>query len=368
MRVGIPAEVKNHEYRVSLTPAGAAALTAAGHSVLIQKGAGTASGFQDADYAQVGAEIVPSAAEAWAAEMVLKVKEPVPEEYGFLREDLVLFTYLHLAADRGLTEALMQAGTTSIAYETVQLADGSLPLLTPMSEVAGRLSVLEGASHLRAHAGGAGVLLPGVPGTRNGQVLVIGGGVAGVNAARVAQGLGADVTVMDISLPRLRQVDEAFRGSIRTLASTPYEIAQQVAQSDLVIGAVLVPGAAAPRVVTDEMVAAARPGTVFVDIAVDQGGCFEGSRPTTHHEPTFSVHDALFYCVANMPGAVPATSTPALTNATLPYVLKLADAGWEAALEADAALTEGLSTSAGQLHRPSVAEAHRLPVAGLSRG
>lgn len=364
MRIGIPAEVKNHEYRVALTPAGAEALTSRGHTVLVQTGAGAASGFQNEDYVAVGAEIADDAAQAWSAEMVLKVKEPVASEYGFLREDLVLFTYLHLAADRALTEALLQAGTTSIAYETVQLPDGSLPLLTPMSEVAGRLSVLEGANHLRASAGGAGVLLPGVPGTRSGRVLVIGGGVAGVNAARVAQGLGADVTILDISLPRLRQLDEAFRGRVRTLASTPYEISQQVAQADLVIGAVLVPGAAAPKVVTDEMVRTARPGTVFVDIAVDQGGCFEGSRPTTHHEPTFQVHDAVFYCVANMPGAVPATSTPALTNTTLPYVLMLADAGWQEALAADPALSKGLSTSGGTLHHASVAQAHGLPAAG----
>lgn len=360
MRLGIPTEVKDHEYRVALTPAGTNALTNRGHSVLVQSGAGEGSGFADEAYSAVGAEIVTAASDAWAAEMVLKVKEPVASEHRFLRPDLTLFTFLHLAADRLLTEALLSSETTALSYETVQRPDGSLPLLTPMSEVAGRLALLEGAHHLRAAAGGRGVLLPGVPGAANAKVSVIGGGVAGLNAARMALGLGAEVTVLDVSLPRLREIDTLFGGTIRTLASSEYEVAQEVSEADLVIGAVLVAGSSAPRVVTDEMVKSATPGTVFVDIAVDQGGCFEGSRPTTHHEPIFSVHEAIYYCVANMPGAVPATSTSALTNATLPYVLKMADEGWEAASEADPALGKGVSTTAGKLLSPSVAEAHGM--------
>lgn len=358
MRIGIPAEVKNNEYRVALTPAGANALISAGHAVLLQAGAGERAGYPDAEYSAVGAEIVPEAAAAWAAQLVLKVKEPVASEYGFLREDLTLFTYLHLAADRALTEALLSSGTTAIAYETVQNHDRSLPLLTPMSEVAGRLAPLEGASHLRAAAGGKGILLPGVPGTPNGKVAIVGGGIAGENAARVALGLGAEVTVLDISLPRLRELDLRFGGRVHTAASSEYEIARQVAQADLVIGAVLIPGAAAPKLVTDEMVRSAQPGTVFVDIAIDQGGCFEGSRPTTHHEPTFRVHESIFYCVANMPGAVPATSTTALTNATLPYVLKLAGKGWEAATAVDEALAKGVNVADGRIAHALVREAH----------
>ncbi|WP_300343637.1 alanine dehydrogenase [Nesterenkonia sp.] len=360
MRIGVPTEVKAHEYRVALTPAGADALVGSGHTLLVQSGAGVAAGYPDHLYAEAGAELVASAEEAWAAEMVLKVKEPISSEYQFLREDLVLFTYLHLAADRELTRAILDAGTTAIAYETVQHSDGSLPLLTPMSEVAGRLAALEGANHLRAPAGGRGILLPGVPGTPSGRVVVLGGGVAGENAARVALGLGAEVTVLDISLPRLRQLDTSYSGRLRTRASTPYEIASQVAAADLVIGAVLVPGAAAPKLVTEEMVAQAQPGTVFVDIAVDQGGCFEPSRPTTHTDPTFRVHDAVFYCVANMPGAVPATSTPALTNATLPFVRRLADLGAEQALASDEALAKGLNAAAGRLHNAAVAAAHGM--------
>lgn len=365
MHIGVPAEVKNHEYRVALTPAGAHALVQAGHSVVVQSGAGEAAGHHDDDYRHAGATLTEGsaedgAAEAWAQELVLKVKEPVATEYQYLREDQVLFTYLHLAADRPLTERLIEAGTTAIAYETVQAADGSLPLLTPMSEVAGRFAALEGASHLRAPAGGSGVLLPGVPGAPAGRVLVIGGGIAGENAAAVALGMGAEVTIVDVSLPRLRQLDTRFGGRVRTLYSTSYEIAEQVRRADLVIGAVLIPGAAAPKLVTDEMVASARPGTVFVDIAVDQGGCFASTRATTHDEPTFKVGDAVFYCVANMPGAVPSTSTAALTNATLPYVLKLANQGWVQALENDPALAHGLSTTAGRLRNHAVAAAHDL--------
>ena len=363
MRIVVPAEIKNNEFRVAMTPAGAHALAQRGHEVAIQAGAGIGAGYLDAEYLAAGATIVGTAAEAWSAELVLKVKEPIASEYGFLRPDLTLFTYLHLAADLPLTRAILDSGATAIAYETVQLADRTLPLLTPMSEVAGRLAPQEGAAHLHASRGGRGVLLAGVPGTAKAKVIVIGGGVAGEQAAASAHGMGADVTVLDISLPRLREIDARYGGTIRTLASSPYEIARQVKDADLVIGAVLVPGAAAPKVVTDEMVAAMRPGAVLVDIAIDQGGCFEGSHPTTHADPTFRVHDAIFYCVANMPGAVPATSTPALTNATLPYTLKIADLGWKAALDADSALAKGLNATAGRLTNAGVALAHGLELA-----
>ena len=360
MRIGVPAEIKNNEFRVAMTPAGVHALAQRGHEVAIQSGAGIGAGYHDAEYLAAGAHIVETAAEAWSAELVMKVKEPIAAEYGFLREDLTLFTYLHLAADLPLTRAILDSGVTAIAYETVQLPDRSLPLLTPMSEVAGRLAPQVGAASLHASQGGRGVLLGGVPGTAPAKVVVIGGGVAGEQAAATALGLGADVTVFDISLPKLRELDARYDHRIKTLASSPYEIARQVSDADLVIGAVLVPGAAAPKVVTDEMVASMKPGAVLVDIAIDQGGCFEGSRPTTHAEPTFRVHDAIFYCVANMPGAVPATSTPALTNATLPYALKIADLGWEAALAADPALGLGLNATAGRLVNEGVARAHGL--------
>ncbi|QTX04018.1 alanine dehydrogenase [Agromyces archimandritae] len=363
MLIGVPAEIKNTEFRVAITPAGAHSLTARGHRVLVEHDAGAGSGYLDAEYAAAGAEIVGDAGDVWAAGLVLKVKEPIRPEYGYLRPDLTLFTYLHLAADLPLTRAILESGVTAIAYETVQLADRSLPLLTPMSEVAGRLAPLEGAAQLHAsERGGRGILLAGVPGTAKAKVVVIGGGVAGEQAAAGALGMGADVTVIDISLPRLRELDARYGGRIRTLASSPYEIARQLRDADLVIGAVLVPGAAAPKVVTDEMVAAMRPGAVLVDIAVDQGGCFEGTRPTTHAEPTFRVHDAVYYCVANMPGAVPVTSTPALTNATLPYVLKIADAGWREALAADPALAKGLNASGGRIANAGVAAAHGLEV------
>ncbi|WP_127794060.1 alanine dehydrogenase [Agromyces sp. LHK192] len=360
MHVGVPAEVKNNEFRVAMTPAGVHALAQRGHRVDIQSGAGSGAGYTDAEYVAAGAGIVATADEAWAAELVLKVKEPVEQEYGFLREDLTLFTYLHLAADLPLTRAIIDSGVTAIAYETVQLADRSLPLLTPMSEVAGRLAPQVGAASLLASKGGRGVLLGGVPGTAPAKVVVIGGGVAGEQAAQTALGLGADVTVLDISLPKLREIDERYGHCIKTLASSAYEIARQVRDADLVVGAVLVPGAAAPKVVTDEMVARMKPGAVLVDIAIDQGGCFEGSRPTTHAEPTFTVHDAVYYCVANMPGAVPATSTPALTNATLPYALKIADLGWQAALAEDAALAKGLNATCGRITNAGVAAAHDL--------
>lgn len=360
MHVGVPAEIKNNEFRVAITPAGVHSFVERGHTVSVQAGAGKGAGYSDADYAEAGAKIVADAATAWAAEMVLKVKEPIASEYGFLRPDLVLFTYLHLAADRPLTDALLAAGTTGIAYETVQLPDRSLPLLTPMSEVAGRLAPLVGANHMLAANGGVGVLMAGVPGTSRAKVVVIGGGVAGEQAAVAAAGMGADVTVFDVSLPRLRQLDAIYGGRIRTLASSPYEVARQLTDADLVVGAVLIPGAAAPKVVSDDMVKGMKPGSVLVDIAIDQGGCFEGSHPTTHADPTFKVHNSIYYCVANMPGAVPGTSTPALTNATLPYALAIADKGWQKALADDHALALGLNTENGKLRNAGVAAAHGL--------
>nr|WP_314841189.1 alanine dehydrogenase [uncultured Microbacterium sp.] len=361
MKIGVPTEVKNNENRTSLTPAGADRLTHEGHRVLVQSGAGVGSGISDDAYRAAGAEIVDTAEEAWGrAEMVIKVKEPIAQEYGFLRSDLTLFTYLHLAADRPLTTALVDAGTTAVAYETVQLPDRSLPLLVPMSEIAGRLSVTVGSHSLMRSAGGRGVLMGGIAGTPRAKTVVIGGGVAGEHAAANALGLGAKVTVIDISLPRLRELEHRYGGALETRASSRYDIAEELAGADLVIGSVLIPGAAAPKLVTDEMVAAMRPGSVLVDIAIDQGGCFEGSRPTTHDDPTFAVHDSIYYCVANMPGAVPETATRALTNATLPYVSAIANKGWERAASDDPALAKGLNVQSGRVVLEAVARAHGL--------
>lgn len=361
MKVGVPTEVKNREYRVAITPAGVHQLAALGHEVLVQEGAGLGSAITDDEFRAAGATILPTAEDVWgSADLLCKVKEPVASEYPLLREDLVLFAYLHLAADRPCTDALLAAGTTSIAYETVQLPDGSLPLLAPMSEVAGRLSVQVGAYHLMKNEGGSGILLGGVPGTDAAKVVVIGGGVAGRHATEIAVGMRADVTVLDVSLPRLRELDAAFGGRIRTLASSAYAIERELLDADLVIGAVLVPGARAPRLVSDDLVARMKPGSVLVDIAVDQGGCFASTRPTTHDDPTFVVERSVFYCVANMPGAVPVTSTRALTNVTLPYLTVLADHGWRDALAADPALAAGLTTHAGLLFNDGVAAAHGL--------
>jgi alanine dehydrogenase len=358
MLVGIPTEIKNNEERVAITPAGVHELVNHGHQVLVQAGAGEGSGFTDAEYVAQGAQIAADAKQVWAAaDLLLKVKEPLAAEYPLMRAGQVLFTYLHLAANKDCTDALLAAGTTGIAYETVQLPDRSLPLLQPMSEVAGRLSAQIGAYHLMSAIGGSGVLMGGVPGAPNAKVVVIGGGVAGENAAAVALGMRADVTVIDNSLPRLRQLDATYAGQIKTRASSKLEIAEQLRTADLVIGSVLIPGAKAPKLVTDEMVAGMKPGSVLVDIAIDQGGCFEGSVPTTHDKPTFKVHNSTYYCVANMPGAVPATSTRALTNATLPYVVALANKGLHQALAADAALAKGLNTHNGQVMHPAVAEA-----------
>jgi alanine dehydrogenase len=358
MRVGVPTEIKNNENRVAITPAGVDSLVRRGHEVVIQAGAGVSSRITDADYEAAGATIAATAADVWStADLLIKVKEPIASEYGHLRADQVVFTYLHLAADRELTDALIDSGTTAIAYETVQLADRSLPLLSPMSEVAGRLSITVGSYHLMRSAGGRGTLLGGVPGTPKAKVLVIGGGVAGEHAAANALGMGADVTIIDVSLPRLRALENQFGGRIQTRHSTPFAIAEQVRDADLVIGSVLIPGAAAPKLVTDAMVATMKPGSVLVDIAIDQGGCFEGSHPTTHDEPTFPVHDAVYYCVANMPGAVPETATRALTNATLPYVIALASLGVDAAMAADPALARGLNVRAGRVTNAGVAQA-----------
>jgi alanine dehydrogenase len=359
MKVGIPREVKNHEYRVAITPAGVRELTDHGHEVYLERDAGAGSRLADDAYAAAGATIIPSADEVWGiADMVLKVKEPIAAEYHRMRPGLTLFTYLHLAADKGCTDALLTNKVTGIAYETVQLADGSLPLLAPMSEVAGRLGPQVGAYHLMRQGGGYGALLGGVPGTRQASVVVIGGGVSGQNAAQIAVGMGANVTVLDRNINKLRQIDAIYQGRIQTLASNAYEVERAVLDADLVIGAVLVAGAKAPKIVSNELVSRMRPGSVLVDIAIDQGGCFEDSRPTTHADPVFPVHESVFYCVANMPGAVPNTSTYALTNATLPYAVALADKGWQQALRDDRALALGLNTHEGQVTNAPVAEAH----------
>ena len=358
MLIGVPKEIKVLEARVALTPEGASEFIRAGHKVVVEKGAGLGSAITDEQYIAAGATIESDVEKIWReAEMILKVKEPIEAEYPRLRAGQILFTYLHLAASKPCTDALIASGTTAIAYETVEL-NGTLPLLAPMSEVAGRLATQVGATALQKPHGGRGVLLGGVPGVAPGKVVVIGGGVAGLNAAVIAMGMGADVTVLDRSLPRLAYIDTLYQGRIKTLASTYGAIDREVKSADLVIGAVLVHGAKAPKLVTNEQVKGMKPGAVLVDIAIDQGGCFEDSRATTHAEPTFKVHDAIFYCVANMPGAVPVASTYALTNATLPYALSLANNGWEAAIAKDGALAKGLNVHAGKIRYEAVALAH----------
>ncbi|MEY4276695.1 MAG: alanine dehydrogenase [Actinomycetota bacterium] len=367
MRISVPAEVKNNEFRVAITPAGVHELVVAGHEVFVQTGAGNGSSITDAEYEAAGAKILPDAATTWeAGDMVMKVKEPIASEYGFLREGLVLFTYLHLAADLELTKQLVEKKVTAIAYETVQLPSRQLPLLAPMSEVAGRLSIQVGAETLMRHNGGSGMLLGGVPGTRPAKVVVLGGGVAGTNAVAMAVGAGAEVTVLDTNLNRLRDLDHHYAGRIRTLASNAFEINRSLAEADLVIGSVLIPGAKAPKLVTNEHVKKMKPGSVLVDIAIDQGGCFADSKPTTHAEPTFKVHDAIFYCVANMPGAVPHTSTYALTNATMPYAKSLANNGWKKALQNDGSLALGLNSHDGVLTNEPVAVAHGMSFKSLA--
>ncbi len=367
MKVGIPREVKNNEFRVAITPAGVHELVRNGHQVFIEQNAGVGSSITDVEYVAAGAEILGTADEVWAtADLLLKVKEPIAEEYHRLRKDQTLFTYLHLAASRECTDALLESGTTAIAYETVELANRALPLLAPMSEVAGRLAPQVGAYHLMRSAGGRGVLPGGVPGTHAGECVVIGGGVSGWNAAQIAIGMGFHVTLLDRDINKLREADKIFGTKIKTIVSNAFELEKAVIEADLVIGAVLIPGAKAPKLVTNELVAKMKPGSVLVDIAIDQGGCFEDSRPTTHAEPTFQVHNSVFYCVANMPGAVPNTSTYALTNATLPYIVQLANLGWVEALRRDPALGLGLNTHDGQVVYGPVAEAHGLETLELS--
>jgi alanine dehydrogenase len=362
MRVGVPKEIKTQEDRVGLVPAAVRELTARGHSVLVQRGAGAGVGFSDDAYSAAGAEVSDTAAAVFAtAELVVKVKEPQPDEIAALRPDQVLFTYLHLAADRAQAEALLRSGVTAIAYETVSDARGALPLLSPMSEVAGRMAIQVGAHCLEKEQGGAGILLGGVPGVPPAKVVILGGGVAGTNAARVAMGMEASVAVIDKSLPRLKELDLQFGAMMRTLFATAETIEQEVCSADLVIGAVLLPGAAAPKLITRDMVRRMRPGSVFVDIAIDQGGCSETSRPTTHANPTYVEQGVVHYCVTNMPGAVARTSTIALNNATLPFVLALADLGWRAALRADPHLAAGLNLHASRITHAAVAHALGLP-------
>ncbi|MBM3698713.1 MAG: alanine dehydrogenase [Actinobacteria bacterium] len=360
MIIGIPKEIKNNEFRVSATPAGVHAYVSAGHQVIVERSAGIGSGISDYDYIKAGATIIDKANELWQkADLIQKVKEPIEAEYKRMRSGQILYTYLHLAANKACTQAIMDSGCTAIAYETVEV-DGALPLLAPMSEVAGRMSIQVGAAALEASKGGRGVLLGGVPGVRPGKVVVIGGGVVGVAAATIAHGMRADVTIMDLDLKRLAQIDQIFGGNVKTLASSGYEIEKEVTQADLVIGAVLVHGAKAPKLVSNDLVSKMRAGSVLVDVAIDQGGCFEDSRPTTHQDPTYKVHNAIFYAVANMPGAVPATSTYALANATIKYGLALANKGWQRALADDASLAKGLNVHEGRIMYEAVAKAHNL--------
>ena len=361
MLIGVPKEIKNNENRVAITPSGVVQLTKAGHKVYIEYGAGLGSGFTDKEYSDAGASIVANAAEAWGKEMVMKVKEPIPSEYEYFREELILFTYLHLAPEPELTEALLKSKVVGIAYETVRTANGALPLLTPMSEVAGRMASQIGTQFLEKVHGGKGILLGGVPGVKTGKVTIIGGGIAGTNAAKIALGLGAQVTILDINLDRLRELDDLFGGRIATLTSTTYNIAQSVKESDLVIGAVLIPGAKAPKLVTESMIASMEPGSVVVDIAIDQGGIFETTdRITTHDNPVYIKHGVVHYAVANMPGAVPRTSTIALTNATISYALQIANKGYKKACLDNEELLKGLNTLEGFVTYEAVANAQGL--------
>lgn len=362
MIIGIPKEIKNNENRVALTPAGAKELVKRGHTVYVQHTAGENSGFPDSAYETVGAKILPSINDVYqTAEMIVKVKEPIAVEYPLVRKGQLVFTYFHFASDEKLTLAMMDSGSVCLAYETVENPDGTLPLLIPMSEVAGRMSIQEGARFLEKPQGGKGILLGGVPGVKPARVLVLGGGLVGYNAALMAAGMGADVTIADISLPRLRHMEEVMPANVRTLYSSTHNIETELPATDLVIGAVLIPGAKAPHLITKEMLGLMKPGSVLVDVAIDQGGCFETSHPTTHADPVYTVDGIVHYCVANIPGAVPQTSTLALTNATLPYVLELADKGWKEACKEDKTLYPGLNIIEGQIVYPAVAEAFGLP-------
>lgn len=366
MIIGVPKEIKNNENRVAVTPAGVRELVAHGHRVYVQATAGNGSGFSDDEYRKAGAEILPAIEDVYAiAEMIIKVKEPIAPEYPLIRKSQVVFTYFHFASDRELTEAMVKSGAVCLAYETVRLPNGQLPLLIPMSEVAGRMSVQEGCRFLEKPQGGRGVLLGGVPGVKPAKVLILGAGVVGRNAALMAAGLGADVTIADISLPVLRHVAEVMPKNVKTLFSSHHNIEQELPSTDLVIGSVLIPGAKAPHLITRDMLHLMRPGTLLVDVAIDQGGCFETSHPTTHSEPTYVVDGVVHYAVANIPGAVPFTSTLALTNATLPYALQLADKGWRQACKDDAPLREGVNVVDGKVVYPAVAEAWDMPLAQL---
>jgi alanine dehydrogenase len=361
VKIGIPKEIKNHEYRVAITPAGVYEFIRNSHEVIIEKSAGIGSAISDQDFMDAGAKIVDDPDEVWKqSELILKVKEPIESEYYRLRENQVLFTYLHLAASKKCTDALLASKITAIAYETVEDNKQQLPLLAPMSEVAGRLATQVGAQTLLKFNNGRGVLLAGVPGVTPAKVVVIGGGVAGINSAKIALGMGADVTVLDTNISRLREIDSEYEGRIRTLVSNHFQLHNEVRSADLVIGAVLIPGAKAPKLVTNEMVSHMKTGSVLVDIAIDQGGCFEDSRPTTHADPTYAVHDSIFYCVANMPGAVPNTSTYALTNVTLPYSLRIANQGFKQALKVDIGLSKGLNTHKGLVTNQAVANEFNL--------
>jgi alanine dehydrogenase len=367
VKVGIPREVKNHEYRVAITPAGVHEFVRHGHDVFVETGAGLGSSITDDEYTAAGAKILATADDVWeTGDLVLKVKEPIAEEYHRMREGQTLFTYLHLAASKACTDALIDRKVTGIAYETVELPDRSLPLLAPMSEVAGRLAPQVGAYHLMRPAGGRGVLMGGVPGVRPANVVVIGGGVSGMNATTIALGMQANVTLLDKSINKLRQLDAIYQGKLTTVASNAFEIEKAVLDADLVIGAVLVPGAKAPMLVSNDLVSRMKPGSVLVDISIDQGGCFEDSHPTTHTDPVYTVHNSIFYCVANMPGSVPHTSTYALTNVTLPYAVELANHGWREALRRDDALALGLNTYDGHVTYGPVAEAHGMAHVSLA--
>ena len=367
MIIGVPREIKTRENRVGMTPAGVKSLVARGHKVLVEKTAGEGSGLSDAAYTAAGATIVPTAADAWSAEMVVKVKEPLPQEYGFFRENLVLYTYLHLAPEPELTKNLLDKKVAGVAYETIENPDGTLPLLRPMSEVAGRMAVQVGAAFLEKERGGKGVLLGGVPGTRRGRVVILGGGVVGRNAATIAIGMGAQVTVLDVRADTMAYLEDVFGGAVETLYSNPINIEQMVARADLVVGAVLVTGAAAPKLVTRDMISKMEKGSVVVDVAVDQGGCIETCRPTSHDKPTYEVDGVVHYCVANMPGAVPQTSTWALTNTTIGYALKIADQGLVKAAKADRALALGINTYKGHVTCEGVAQARQAEYVPVDR-
>ena len=361
MLIGVPKEIKNHEYRVAITPSGVVDFVKNGHQVIIENNAGLGSAITNEEYVNAGAEIVSSSDEVWnRAEMILKVKEPIASEYSKMRKGQILFTYLHLAASKECTDALISSKTTAIAYETVELEDHSLPLLAPMSEVAGRLAPQVGAHSLLKFQGGRGLLLGGVPGVKKANVVIIGGGVSGQHAATIALGLEANVTILDLNVDRLKELNNLFEGKVQTLVSNAFEIERNVLQADLVIGAVLVPGAKAPKLVSNELVKRMKPGSVLVDIAIDQGGCFEDSKPTTHADPTYKVHESIFYCVANMPGSVPNTSTYALTNVTMPYAKAIANKGWKKALSDDKSLRLGLNVHDGQITYKAVADAFNL--------